>query len=978
MFRATRLISRGLPQRLAKPFGDSFLSPNNALYAEQMYAAWLKDKASVHPSWDAYFSNISRDVPSAMAFITPEEFAKSGGKLSAKGATQPASAEGMSLFTRVSKMIHQFRAKGHYIAEIDPLHLQSGQPKNRINNDFFSAFESGISEAEYDIPIDLSALGKVGFHTAKSQWTPREVYEQLKQIYCGKIAYQYAHIADPNITAWIQERVERYPAINKTKEEKLELLDRILESQSFNAFCERKYSTYKRFGCEGLDSGISGIGRLARRAASLGVKETIIGMAHRGRLNVLTCILRKPYNQIFAEFEDVRYSDSWENIYRFSGDVKYHIGCSNKITYDNQNDMVINLLPNPSHLEAVYPVTLGMARARQTKLKDSKGGKVLPIVIHGDAALAGQGIIYETQQMERLSAFSTGGCVHIVFNNQIGFTTDPVQARSGHYPTNIAKINNNFVIHVNADEPEEVDFAMDLAIDYRQQFAGDVYINLVGYRRPGHNEQDNAQFTQPEYFAKIQAHPPMYQLYGKRLQQEGIITKEQFDARFEHFLADVDQHHQRTLKNSIDKTEWDPYGWNEVEKFELKGTAISREKMLELGEKINYIPQDFNAHRIIRKLYNDRLASIKNGADIDWATAEALAYASLLDQNCSVRLSGEDVERGTFSHRQSVIADMTTYKKYMPLRNVLENKPDVNLHIANSLLSEYGVLGYEYGHSIAQPHDLTIWEAQFGDFMNGAQIIIDQFLMTGEKKWLKKTNLVLLLPHGYDGQGPEHSNARLERYLANVVDDLAELEHNKPARKKHSEKANVIIMNITNPANFFHAIRRQINTHLRKPLVIFSPKRLLKHKSVRSEASEFTDGSEFKRIYDETAIPHDKATKVLICSGQIYYDLLEYRNEHKINDVAIIRMEQLAPFPYNTFERVITQYGRGATVRWVSEEHRNFGAYEFISPRINIILKELGFKPIEYAGRPISATAATGSGKQHKAEIAKVLKDAFA
>ena len=941
-----------------------------------MYANWLKEKSSVHASWDAYFTNIARNIPSSQAFITPEELAKN--KVSFGVSPNSVSVEQMTMFYKVSRMIHLFRAKGHYTAEIDPLGLTQGQVKHRLGNDFFSAFENGISEKEYDTPVDLSALGESGFHTTKTKWTPREVYETLKEIYCGKIGFQYMHISDPNIVEWVQRRVEKLPIFKKTPEEKLKLLERILESQAFNAFCERKYSTYKRFGCEGMDSGISGIGKLAEIAAKHKVAETVIGMAHRGRLNVLCCVLKKPYNQIFAEFEDIKYNTEHEQIYKYSGDVKYHIGCSNKITYEDKHEMVINLLPNPSHLEAVYPVALGTVKARQSTLDDPSGKLVLPVVIHGDAALAGQGVIYETQQMEKLPSFNVGGTIHIVFNNQIGFTTDPISARSGHYPTNIAKINNNFVIHVNADEPEEVDFAMELAIDYRMEFLGDVYINLVGYRRFGHNEQDNAQFTQPEMFGKIQEHPSMYLLYAKRLQQENVISKETYESRLEYFMQMIEGQHKRTLSGDIDKGEWDPYGWNELSSFELKSTGITKEKLSEYGEKINTLPVELNAHRTLKKIYADRLATIHSGKDIDWATGEALAYASLLDEDCSVRLSGEDVERGTFSHRHSVVSDMVTYKKYVPIAQMLVGKPNVKLQIFNSLLSEYGVLGFEYGHSIAQPHDLTIWESQFGDFVNGAQIIVDQFIMTGEKKWLKKSNLVMLLPHGYDGQGPEHSNARLERFLANVVDDMQELEHNKSARSKHSEKANVILVNITNPANFFHAIRRQVNTRLRKPLVVFSPKRLLKHKLVRSDESEFLVGSEFQRIYDEKEIPVEKVKHILICSGQIYFDLLEYRVTNKIEDVAIIRMEQLAPFPYNTFEKVIGRYGRKCTVRWVSEEHRNFGAYSFMRPRIDIILKELGFTGISYAGRGISATAATGSGKQHKAELAKLLKDAFA
>ena len=973
MIKASQNFSKKITQNLLRRFSDNFLSGNNALYAEQMYSIWINDKKAVHSSWDAYFSNISKNVPSNQAFISPEELSKSGVSIDRSSLIR---GNNQNFFlSKAIMMIDEFRTKGHYIADLDPLKLTVGVIKQVVDSETINVAKD-ISESEYDTPIDLSSLGDIGFHTQKKTWTLREISERLNQIYCGKIAFQYSHISDNNVTDWIKARVEKFPIFQKTKEQKLNLLDRILESQSFNAFCERKYSTYKRFGCEGLDSSISGISKLIESAAQHQVKEIVTGMAHRGRLNMLCCVFKKPYTQIFAEFEDVKYNDEFSNTYKFSGDVKYHLSASNKLKFD-ENEIVVNLLPNPSHLEAVYPVTIGCSKGRQTKYNDSKGEKVLPIVIHGDAALAGQGVIYETQQMEKLNSFYVGGAIHIVANNQIGFTTNQIDGRSNHHPTSIAKMNNNFVIHVNADYPEEVDFAMELAIDYRMKFLSDVYINLVGYRRPGHNEQDNAEFTQPEMYHKIQKHPSMHLIYRDQLEKEGVITREEFETKFNAFFEQMEKEHAKTISGKIDKNVWDPYGWDQVMSNKIIKTGISKDKFMELGHKINSIPDDFNANKTIRKIYSDRMASINNGKDIDWATAEALAYASIMDQKHSLRISGEDVQRGTFSHRHAVIHDMQNFKTYTPIRNAIENQSDVKFDIENSLLSEYAVLGFEYGHSLALPNDLTIWEAQFGDFVNGAQIIVDQYILTGEKKWLKKSNLVLLLPHGYDGQGPEHSNARLERFLMNIADDLTLFQKNKEMRTKQSEKTNAIILNITNPANFFHAIRRQVSTSLRKPVVIFSPKRLLKHKLVRSDISEFMENTEFIRIYDDDSVDKKNVRLILFCSGQIYFDLLEHKLKNKIEDVAIIRMEQLAPFPYNTFAKLMSDYNKNATLRWVSEEHRNFGAYSYIKPRMNIILKELDFQKIDYAGRDISATTATGSIKQHRAEIEQLLKDSF-
>jgi len=707
------------------------------------------------------------------------------------------------------------------------------------------------------------------------------------------------------------------------------------------------------------------------------VNEAIIGMAHRGRLNVISCVIKRPYNQMFAEFEGVNYKAEQNSTYKYSGDVKYHLGASNILNFDGK-EMKVTLMPNPSHLETVNAVAAGVVKAQQVKKQDVNGSTTIPIIIHGDAAIAGQGINYEMTQMEKLEHYEVGGTIHIVFNNQVGFTTNPVGGRSGFYATNIARINSNPVIHVNADDPEAVDHAMETAIKYRSEFKGDFFIDLIGYRRFGHNELDNAQFTQPEAFEKIQNHPHMYKIYGKQLIDEGVITQEEFDGRLEKFMDLMTQEHQKTLSDHVEPDNQDPYGWNEVLKSGQKDTGVEWNTILELNEKINKLPEDFNANRTLKKTYTERYNSIKKGEDMDWGTAEQLAFATLLHEGHSVRLSGEDVERGTFTHRHAVLNDMKDYSKYMPLNSVIADKSKTNLTIVNSPLSEYGVLGFEYGHSLANPYGLTIWEAQFGDFTNGAQIILDQYIMTAEKKWFTKSNIMLLLPHGYDGQGPEHSSARPERFLANIVDDISELQADKNARQKLSPFTNAIILNVTNPANFFHAIRRQIHSDYRKPVVFMSPKRLFKDKRVRSKAAEFLPDQTFKRVYPEDEVDHSKVRKVLFCSGQIYFDLHEYRQSNKIDDVAIIRLEQLAPFPYMSVEKAILNMPKDAQFCWVSEEHFNFGAYTFVQPRLQIILSELGFSKLSYAGRAISATTATGSTKQHLREVKELLKDAFA
>lgn len=961
---------------LKKSFSDNLLNGSNVNYAESMYEKWIEDPNSVHSSWKTYFSAITAGTPSSQAFIHPDELIAKNISVNKLQINQ-TSKENNDLLHKISLLINEYRQCGHFAAKINPLNIESGLPLNPVETIKLSLEDIGISKEDFNKKINISILKAKELFGEIEEWTPLEIFNKLNSVYCGHIAFQYSHIPSAQTKEWIQKRIEHFPLINKSKNEKIELLDRILESQSFSIFCEKKYSTYKRFGCDGLDSGISGLSHLMNYSKKYGIKECFLGMAHRGRLNTLCSVLKKPYEQMFAEFEDIRYTEHKDLIFGFSGDVKYHLGCSGKLVHDNGKELIMNLLPNPSHLEAVYPVILGSTKARMRVLKDITGKQVLPVVIHGDAALAGQGIIYETQQMEKLESFYVGGTVHIVFNNQIGFTTDSKQSRSNYYPTSIAMTNGIFVIHANAQDPEAVDKAMELALDYRMEFGADVYLNIIGFRKFGHNEQDTPHFTQPQMYKAIKDKKSMYLEYSDKLIEEGVITKEEFDSKMENYFNNLVEKQKIAQSASFNTDEWDPYGWKIVRNRNRDITGVNSEKLKNLGREICKLPENFNSHKSIKKLYEDRLESIETGKGIDWGTAEALAFASLLSEGHSIRLSGEDVERGTFSHRHAVITDQKTNQKFMPLSNILK---DINskLNIHNSLLSEYGVLGFEYGHSIANPDDLTIWEAQFGDFANGAQIIIDQFITSGEKKWGKQSGLVCYLPHGADGQGPEHSNCHIERLLSNVSDDWRLLKSNPKLIDTLSKDINMFVVNVTAPSNLFHLLRWQLKANYRKPLIFCSPKRLLRHKLVRSDIEEFEIGSNFEKVIGEKFLDNkNKIRKVLTCSGQIYFDLLEKREALGIEDVAIIRLEQLGPFPYLAFEKEINEYKKDVEVTWVSEEPENFGAWFYVKPRMDLSLEKLNRKPLNYVGRPISTATASGYSSLNKKELNQLLKEAF-
>lgn len=970
MLKRLNILTRSINKAVVRC--DSFLQSNNALYIEQMYNNWASDPKSVHASWDAYFMGVSQGIDPKHAFVHPDQL---------KGV-QPAKFERVEYSDTaniLSDVIKQFRKFGHYKAKVDPLGYNGFRPKFDEQTDFYDIAHWGIPANQYDVPVHLPKEHQPSFINEKNEWTPREIHERLIQIYCDKIGFEYMHIPGHEECDWIRERIERKDRLKYTKEQKLDLLDRILESQAFSMYCEKKFSTAKRFGCEGLDVSISALGKLKQVAHDHQVKEIVMGMAHRGRLNVLCCVLKKPYEHLFAEFEHVKPKESsFTDVHDFTGDVKYHLGASSIFEYKDGSEMKLNLLPNPSHLEAVNPVVMGSVKARQDAVIEVDNTKFLSVIIHGDAAIAGQGINYETQQFEKIEHFEVSGSIHIVFNNQLGFTTDSKYGRSGFYCTNLAHMNKNFVIHVNADEPELVDWAIEMAVEFRAKFSRDVFVDIVGYRKLGHNEQDMPKFTQPQMYELIEKQRPMYLQYKDRLISESIITEEEFKKRFESFTRKLEEHHMIAKSGDFSVHDMDTHTFNKLVAENDNTTYVEPEMFKEVGNKIFSLKKEFNAHKVVKKLYEERLKSIEEGGLIDYGTAELMAYGTLLAEGYNVRLTGEDVMRGTFSHRHATLVDQVTGDKYTPLKHMLDNNRQHLFTIANSTLSEYGILGFEYGYSLASPQGLTVWEAQFGDFGNGAQIMIDQFITSGEKKWGKFTGLTMLLPHGYDGQGPEHSNARLERYLLNVSDDYFYLANNKEARNGISVKANMSVCNVTTAANIFHLLRSQVKRNYRKPLILMSPKKLLRAKGVRSNIQDFMEPNTFETVIDDTTNNKSNLKKILVCSGQIYFDLVDKRNELGLNnDVAIIRLERLGPFPYNKFEEVISQYNNKPPVVFVQEEHLNFGAWTYIQPRMNLILGEQGFAQADVVARHIAASPATGYMHSHTRQHQKLMADAF-
>jgi len=803
----------------------------------------------------------------------------------------------------------------------------------------------------------------------KGYSTVSEIISTLKKIYCSTIGVEYMHISDPIEKVWFRNRMEKEEnQLKFTDIGKKAILNKIIQAEGFEKFLSKKYVGTKRFGLDGAESLIPAMEQIIKRGGQLGIKEIKIGMPHRGRLNVLANVLQKSYKRIFNEFAG-EFSKTPEET---AGDVKYHLGASSNREFDG-NSVHVSLTDNPSHLEAVDPVVLGQTRAKQFFHKDSKRNKVIPILIHGDAAFAGQGIVAECFAMSGLPGHNTGGTIHIIVNNQIGFTTSPRFARSSPYPSDLGKVVDAPILHCNGDDPEAVTYCAKIAIEFRHKFNKDVVIDMICYRRFGHNEGDEPSFTQPLMYKKIRQHSTTLNVYGNRLIKEGSISAEEFEKMKNDFKNLLEEQY-KTAKDYKPKIEWYEGTWSryrpEKGKDKRGKSGVDLPKIQKISEKINTIPSTVNIHKTISKVLELRKQSVIKKKGIDWSSAEALAFGTLLEEGFPVRLVGQDSGRGTFSQRHSVLRNQIDNSRYIPLNNI--SKKQKNFEVVDSFLSELAVLGFEYGYSLVEPSTLTIWEAQFGDFANGAQIIIDQFIASGERKWSRASGLVMLLPHGYEGQGPEHSSGRLERFLQLCAQD------------------NLQVMNCTTPANYFHALRRQIHRDFRKPLVIMTPKSLLRNKLCVSNLEDFSKKNSFHRVLWDHAIDpkensfiklkkSEKIRKVILCSGKVYFDLLEAREKLKKDDIVIFRIEQLYPFPAKPLVKEIKRYAKNAKFYWCQEEPKNMGAWLLVRDYIQWTLKYIGAKNKEvmYIGRNPAASPATGYAKRHLAQQRAIIDQVF-
>ncbi|WP_135466656.1 2-oxoglutarate dehydrogenase E1 component [Crenalkalicoccus roseus] len=937
----------------------------NAAFLADLYARWVEKPDSVDPSFAELFAALNDDARAVLTDALGASWAPRprGGfapEPEPRGKAAPApdaeAARRQVLDSlRALMLIRSYRVRGHLEARLDPLGLQQPKPHPELDPKTY-----GFTEADMDRPIFLDMV--LGKETA----TLREILAICRASYCGPIGVEFMHIQDPGQKDWIQRRMEGAPWVGAFgRDEKRTILQQLTEAEGFEAFCARKFVGTKRFGLEGGESTIPALEAVIETAAKAGVREIAIGMAHRGRLNVLVNVMRKPFVQVFSEFHGVA---AHPNDVQGSGDVKYHLGTSTDVEIAGRL-VHLSLQPNPSHLEAVDPVVVGKVRARQDMAGDTRQRRsVMGVLLHGDAAFAGQGVVYETMAMSQLIGYRTGGTVHIVTNNQIGFTTVPAHAYSGLYCTDIAKAVQAPIWHVNGDDPEAVVFAARLAAEFRQEFATDVVLDIVCYRRHGHNESDEPAFTQPIMYSRIREMKTTRTLYAERLAREGAVPAEEAKAMLDAFTATLEEAHQAAQNFKPNKADWLEGHWSglravdstgEVER--LHATAVPLETLREVGAALARVPEGFAVNPKIARQLEAKRQAIEAGEGIDWATGEALAFGTLLLEGHRVRLSGEDVQRGTFSQRHAVLVDQRTQAEYVPLNNIREGQK--RFEAFNSLLSEFGVLGFEYGYSLADPHTLVLWEAQFGDFANGAQVIIDQFVASAETKWLRMSGLVMLLPHGYEGQGPEHSSARLERYLQLCAE------------------RNMRVCNFTTPANYFHGLRRQLKANYRKPLVLMTPKSLLRHKLAVSSLAEFGPGSAFRYVIPEVdaIAPEEKVRRVVLCTGKVYYDLLAERRERGIGDVAIIRVEQLYPFPANSLAGALAPY-RNAEVVWCQEEPENMGAWGFMDRRIEKVLAGLDIKakrPL-YVGREEAASPATGLAKVHQQQQEALVRQALA
>jgi 2-oxoglutarate dehydrogenase E1 component len=972
----------------------AFLYGANASYIEQLYAQYERDPSSVDAEWQAFFGALKDDKQAVEKAAEGPSWEKPnwpihangelvsaldgnwaqvekavGDKIKAKAQAKGAEISQAEVLqatrdsVRAIMLIRAYRVRGHLHAKLDPLGINPRPSDEELHPSHY-----GFTEADWDRKIFLDNVLGLEFGTI------REIVAILERTYCQTLGVEFMHISDPVEKAWIQERIEGPDKeITFTKEGKRAILNKLVEAEGFEKFLDLKYTGTKRFGLDGGESLIPALEQIIKRGGNLGVEEIVLGMAHRGRLNVLTQVMGKPHRALFHEFKGGSYApDDVEG----SGDVKYHLGASSDRTFDG-NNVHLSLTANPSHLEIVDPVVLGKVRAKQDQhgCPSDNRTAVMPLLIHGDAAFAGQGVIAECFGLSGLRGHRTGGWISFIINNQIGFTTDPRFSRSSPYPSDVAKMVEAPIFHVNGDDPEAVVFAAKVATEYRQRFQKPVVIDMFCYRRFGHNEGDEPSFTQPLMYRKIRSHPAIVELYSQKLLEEGVVTAAEIDEMKNSWRSKLDAEFDIAANYKPNKADWLDGRWSglkavrEDQDDPRRGqTGVPAETLKRIGDVLTKVPEGFHVHRTIQRFLDNRKKMLETGEGIDWAMAEALSFGSLLLEGHRVRLSGQDVERGTFSQRHSVLTDQENEERYTPLNHIAENQ--ARYEVINSMLSEEAVLGFEYGYTLSEPNALTLWEAQFGDFANGAQVVFDQFVSSGERKWLRMSGLVCLLPHGYEGQGPEHSSARLERYLQMCAED------------------NMQVAYCSTPANYFHVLRRQLKRDFRKPLVLMTPKSLLRHKRCTSSLADIAEGTHFHRVLQDDAqrgtegiklVKDDKIRRVVICTGKVYYDLLEDREKRGIDDVYLLRVEQLYPFPAKSLAAELSRFKK-ADVVWCQEEPKNMGSWTFVEPYLEWVLKTAGSKVDRprYVGRPASAATATGLMSKHLGQLQAFLDEAFA
>ena len=961
----------------------SFLSGTNAAFLEGLFAQYLSNPASVDPEWQAYFASLGeQDLSPAQLGRGPawrrdqrppipkDEItgALSGQtapvKTAASAKSAPAKAvEGQNARAfaqdsiRAVQLVRAYRIIGHLEADLDPLKITPRQPHPQLDPAFY-----GFRDAEMDKPIFID--GVMGMESA----TPRQITDLLQRTYCGRIGYEFMHINDAEQKDWLQRRIEGPDKdIAFTPEGKKGILNKLVEGEGFEKFAAARFVGTKRFGLDGGESTIPALEQIIKRGGQLGVKEIVLGMAHRGRLNILVNVMGKPYRQLFHEFQGGGANPSEVE---GSGDVKYHLGASSDREFDGRQ-VHLSLTPNPSHLEIVNPVVLGKARAKQHQLGDNQSrASVLPLLIHGDAAFSGQGVVAECFAASGTKGFRTGGTMHFIINNQIGFTTAPIYSRSSPYCTDVALMVQAPIFHVNGDDPEAVVHAARIATEFRQLFHKDVVIDMICYRRFGHNEADEPAFTQPLMYRVIKDHATTLQLYSKKLVAEGVVTDAEIATMQSAFNQKLDEEFDASKSHLPNRADWLDGRWagmaSAPKNSDRRGeTGVAEDVLKKIGKALSSAPAGFHLHKTIARQLEAKAQMFETGKGFDWATAEALAFGTLLDEGMDVRLSGQDASRGTFSQRHSALVDQESEERYLPLNHIREGQGE--FEVVDTLLSEEAVLGFEYGYTTADPKSLVLWEAQFGDFANGAQVVMDQFISSGEMKWLRMSGLVMLLPHGYEGQGPEHSSARLERYLQLCAQD------------------NMQVCAPTTPANYFHMLRRQMHRAFRKPLIVMTPKSLLRHKRCVSFLADMESRNSFHRVLRDQAevvpgattvklVKDSEIKRVVLCSGKVYFDLMEEREKRGENRIQILRLEQLYPFPDNVLLEELNRFPKAELV-WCQEEPRNQGAWSFVAPRLEVLLG--GKTRPRYVGRPEYASTAAGLMKQHLAELAAFLNDAL-